>query len=103
MFLKLLRSARFVRLRRWTALLACVSLLFAGAAYAGHVHKSAPSHSGDQVCSLCAQLDRVAGAPAAAALPVRSTLLTLAPVSAGVRVVIESFSHSYFARGPPRI
>ena len=102
MLLRLIRSTRFARLRRWTALLTCVSLLVAGVAYAGHVHKSAPTHSGDQACSLCAQLDRVAGAPTAAALPVRSTVVTLAPIVVAARVVIEAFSHSYFARGPPR-
>ena len=103
MLLSLLRSTRFDRLRRWTALLTCVSLLVAGVAFAGHVHKSRPAHAGDQVCSLCAQFDRVAGTPTAAALPVRFTLVTLAPVLAGARVVLESFSPGYLARGPPAL
>ena len=92
------------RFTRWAVAFVCLALLFAGTAYAGHIHKAAIRTGGEHtVCSLCVQFDRLAGSPTALAAPLPATLVVRAQVSAPVQLVLERVPHSYQARGPPRV
>jgi hypothetical protein len=85
-------------------MLACVALLAAGMAYAGHVHtkKVTRGEHTELVCQLCLQFARAAPGP----LPVSSVVPT--PVIRRVElptVVLQQIAWPlarYHARAPPR-